>query len=219
MTDPRRFLRQASGRADRARPYGLPSVHTKQLIVLASDVVLEAVRGDGRAPVAVASELVQEGTLPACYRRRYDERFLAIFHNVVELTRNALVSDLPHVAATAWVLAALAIFREAVEIAARGGEGRKLLAAAIDPALPERLASSGEPLREELSALAGVAVEDTDVLALFELPPDASPEEHLPPGLREPDRELLLFENWLVPFGNPPRPYIAEDGRAWPAEA
>jgi hypothetical protein len=24
------------------------------------------------------------------------------------------------------------------------------------------------------------------------------------------------FENWLRPFGNPPRPQITYDGRAWP---
>jgi hypothetical protein len=203
---------------DVRRAHGALGYRTKQLIMLASDVRLEAVRGNGRGPAAVAAQLVDDGTLPGCYRSRYDEGFLDTFHNVVELTRNALVSDLANVPTTAGVLAALAILREARATVAAGGDGRQALAAAIDPRLPAFLARDGEGFRRELSELEGVRLEDTDVLALFTVPSDRDPDEHLRLALRDHDRALLRFENWLVPFGNPPRPRIAADGRVWPSD-
>jgi hypothetical protein len=203
---------------DIRRAHGAPSYRTKQLIVLASDVRLEAVRGNGRGPAAVAAELVEDGTLPVCYRSRYDQRFLDTFHNVVELTRNALVGDLGHVTTTAGVLAALAILREARATVATGGDGREALAAAIDPQLATLLAHDGDGLRKELSELEGTRLEDTDVLTLFTVPRDRDPEQHLRLALSDGDSALLRFENWLVPFGNAPRPRIATDGRAWPTD-
>jgi hypothetical protein len=101
---------------------------------------------------------------------------------------------------------------------ASGGDGRQALAAAIDPRLPALLARDGDGFRKELSELEGTRLEDTDVLALFTVPRDRDPEEHLALALSDGDRALLRFENWLVPFGNPPRPRIASDGRAWPAD-
>lgn len=196
---------------------GGPGVGAKQAVVLGAEVLLERLRGPGGAAGEPAGGLVGDGTLPGCYAERYDAGFLAVFHSVVELTRNMLVSDLPHVASTAGVLAALAILREARAALAARGAGREQLAAAIDPGLPARLAGGAARLAGELEALAGEALEDTDALLLFGLGPGEDPVRALAGALPERELALLRFENWLVPFGNPPRPQIAPDGRAWPA--
>lgn len=192
------------------------SYSTKQLIVLAADVVLESVSSGGGGAAVAADRLVERRILPACYRRRYDATFLERLHNVVEQARNALVSDLPFLANTASELAAHAIFTEANGILSARGEGRQDRAAAVDPSLPERLAAEAPRLTEELDSLFAATIEDADVLALFDLPADQEPDEHVT-ALGGPAAWFLLrFENWFVPFGAP-RPQIAYDGRAWPA--
>lgn len=203
---------------DPEREHASASYRAKQLIVLAADVVLGWLRGAERAPPHLAEDLVEAGVLPACYRRRYDQTFLVRFHNVLEHTRNALVSDLPFLATTSGELAAHAIFTESQRILSAGGQGREDEAAAVHPSLPEQLAVNTGHLADEIDLLRAATIEDAGVLALFDVPADQEPDEHLT-ELKGPDAcSLLRFENWLVPFGNAPRPFITYDGRAWPAQ-
>jgi hypothetical protein len=191
----------------------------KQLIVLAADALLDEVSLDGRDPESVAQRLVDEGVLPACCRRRYDRRFLESFHNVIELTRNLLVSDLPFAPCTASELAAHAILGSARELLEEHerGSGELVTGASNGPRrLPDLMVGERRVLRDGLDGLEAVVIEDADALYLFQVPANQEPEEHVRlPGATS-DVTLLAFENWLRPFGNPPRPQITYDGRAWP---
>jgi hypothetical protein len=192
---------------DAESEYVAVGVRTKQLILLASDVLLAALRRAESNTAEVVNQLISGRVLPSCYEDRYDRRFVRQFHNVVELTRNSVVGDLPHLANTAEELAGLAIFARCQSILDEGGAGTQDLAAAIDQELSGQLATDRAQIGGEIDSLAAILLEDGDVLTLFDLEPG-----------REPQGEALLrFDHWLVPFGNPPRPHIAADGRAWPA--
>jgi hypothetical protein len=188
------------------------SYRAKQLVVLAADGVLEAVALRGREPEAVADELTMARVLPLAERPRYDQAFLTLFHNVVETTRNVIVTDIPSLACTASELAANAILQQAraiLEVSGRGWEDR---AAGVHPDLPEQLEANRDHLASELDLLEVELVEDRAVLDLFETPEAGCG------GLATEAGSLLRFENWLIPYGRCPRPYISYDGRAWPAE-
>jgi len=182
----------------------------KQLIVLATDLLLDAVAFE--QPRA-AERLVAGRVLPARYRDRYDERFVHEFAAVVKLTRNLLVSDNPFLPDTLSELAAHAIFAHAKLVVGTQGEGVQQAAAAIDPTLPAGLEADSERLSGELDLLYDEVFEDTDVLALFDLPDGVDPVAEL--RLRPGERDLLRFENWRRPFGRVPRPHISDDARAW----
>lgn len=203
---------------DPEREHVTTSHRAKQVLLLASEVVLDQVSPLERDPAAVVERLIRARVLPACYRRRYDERFLEVFHNVIEQTRNALVSDVPFLANTASELAAHAVFREACGVLAGPGEEALDRAAYIDASLPQQLAVNGAHLADEVDLLSAAIVDDADVLLLFDIPPGEDPEEHLTPPDGPSGWSLLRFENWLVPFGGAPRPHITYDGRAWPTE-
>jgi hypothetical protein len=193
-----------------------PGAAAKQLIVLATDQLLAEVSLDGRDPDAVAQRLVDEGILPACCRRHYDRRFLESFYNVIELTRNLLVSDLPFAPHTAGELAAHAIFGGAREMLENHELGSGELVLSDNPGLPDLVLGERRVLRDGLDGLEAVVIEDADALYLFQVPANEAPEEHVRlPGATS-DVALLAFDNWLRPFGNPPRPQITYDGRAWP---
>ncbi len=196
---------------------GLASVgcRTKQLVVLATDVLLASI--EDRLPEVAAEYLVQDRILPACYRRHYDERFLDIFHNALELTRNSLVSDLPFASSTVGELAAHAILAQARTVVSERGRDWVREARKIDDGLADQLTSGWRRLSDDVDELEATAIEDSDVLYLFDVPADQEPEEHLTGLYRADDQSLLRFENWLVPFGNAPRPEITYDGRVWPA--
>jgi hypothetical protein len=203
---------------DPEREHSAVSYRAKQLLVLATDAVLEALTPVPAAhPTAVAGALVDAGMLPACYRRRYDAHFLRWFHNTGELTRNSLVGDLPYLANTAQELAAAAIFAECRLTLEHPEPGRRELAAAIDGELPEQLEANAAHVAEELDALQASVFDDGSVFGLFDLPLDREPGTPGPAGAPE-GQGLLRFEHWLVPFGNAPRPQITYDGRAWPSE-
>jgi hypothetical protein len=182
--------------------------------VLATDVLLEVAGGEN--PDAVPEQLVQERILPVCYRRQYDSRFLTIFHNVLEIARNALVSDIPFASTTAAQFAVCAILAQTKRIVC-GPLPWQAKAAAIDPDLPDAIPALKDELCAILDRIEAQALEDTDFLFLFDVPEGQAPDEHLVLRQRLGDFSLLHFENWLIPFGNPPRPRIAADGRAWPA--
>jgi len=201
---------------DPEREFAVAGRRTKQLIILATDVLVAKMAIHDRDPAALADQLVEHGILPGCYRSSYDERFLSAFGYVLELTRNLLVSDSPFVPNTAGELAAQAIFRQARMILAARGAGWEGHAADLDPRLPEQLSLNAMHLEDELEELQDATLEDHDVLALFNLPADDDPPLHLSAKLRPDERLLLRFENWLAPFGNVPRPHVTYDGRAWP---
>jgi len=190
--------------------YHAVDYRTKQLIVLATDLLLEAAAFE--QPRA-AARLVDGRVLPARYRDRYDARFVHEFASVVNLTRNLLVSDNPFLPDTLSELAAHAIFAHARLVVGTRGEGVQQSAAAIDPSLPARLEADHERLTVELDLLYDEVFEDLDVLALFDLPDGADPPAEL--RLRPGERDLLRFENWRRPFGRVPRPHITDDARAW----
>jgi hypothetical protein len=191
---------------DPEREQFAPSYRAKQLIVLAADALLAEVGLALDHPQALADELVGRRILPACYRPRYDAVFLERFHNVVELTRNALVSDLPFLANTTEELAAHAIFARAQWILSVTGEGLEEQARRVDPPLPGQLVKNGAYLADEIDSMFAAAIEDVDVLGLFDLPADQDVEEHIAAPGGPSAWSLLLFENWLVPFGGAPRP-------------
>jgi len=193
-----------------ASEYPTVDYRTKQLIVLATDLLLDAVAVE--QPRA-AGRLVDGRVLPARYRDRYDQRFVHEFAAVLKLTRNLLVSDNPFLPDTLSELAAHAIFAQGRLVVATRGEGVQQPAATIDPTLVARLEADNERLSEELDALYDEVFEDTDVLALFDLPDEADVATEL--RLRPGEGELLLFENWRRPFGRVPRPHITDDARAW----
>jgi hypothetical protein len=201
---------------DPEREHATASYRTKQLVVLATDLVLDRFRTLAENPACIARGLVREGFLPACYRRRYDGEFVRSFHNTLELTRNTLVSDIPFLPNTVSELAAHAIFREAKRILDEPSQRIRERAGGVHAGLPEQLEANRVHLHDEIDSLLGTVVEDTDVLALFDVPPDEEPEEHLTPP--NGGWSLLRFENWLIPFGRVPRAYITYDGRAWPTE-
>lgn len=190
---------------------------TKQLIVLATDVLLAELARAQDDPEGVAQQLIDDRVLPACYASRYDRRFLAGFHNTVELARNLLVGDLPFAPTTAGELAVHAILGRARRILADRGAGPQTDVISVEPILSRLLASDATNLYDGLEWLESMVIEDADALYLFDVPPDEEPDRHLRlPGATS-DIELLRFENWQFPFGNPPRPQITYDGRAWPA--
>jgi hypothetical protein len=189
----------------------------KELLVLASDLVLAQLAGLEREPAGVARRLVDAQLLPACYSDRYDRSFLEAFHNTLQLTRNALVCDLPCLPNTASELAAHAIFRHAFRATEQPSDAVLARADAIDPLLRERIVLNGEQLAEEVETLASTVLEDLDVVVLFDAPADQDPEEYMMLTDGAAGWSLLRFENWLVPFGGAPRPRIAHDGRAWPS--
>jgi hypothetical protein len=198
---------------DPERGYAAATYRTKQVIVLAADVLLGEIAS---GPVdRVADRLVAGRVLPACYRSRYDEAFVASFRGVVELTRNLLVSDAPFLPDSACELAAHAIFRQAEAIVAGKGRQWHSEAAAIDEALADQLERNHVWLAAEVESLKDAAFEDWDVLALFDLPAGEDPIAHLDAQLRPEERLALRFENWRVPFGTAPRPQISYDARAW----
>jgi hypothetical protein len=201
---------------DPEREYSAASYRTKQLIVLAADVVIDSVSVNDQGAACVVDRLVHDRLLPACYRSQYDEGFLEVFRVVLELTRNLLVSDTPFLFSTASELAAHAILAQAKRIATMRGAGVEQQAGAVDERLAEQLAANGSHLGEELEALEDAAIEDTDVLILFDVAADNDPGEFLSDRLRPAERRLLHFEHWLEPFGPIPRPHITYDGRAWP---
>jgi hypothetical protein len=201
---------------DPEREFGAASYRTKQLVVLAADLVLELLSpADGGTDVAI-NRAVGWGILPSCYRTRYDGQFLVAFRGATELTRNLLVSDAPFLPHTACELAAHAIFRHAEKLVACGSRGSLAQASAIDAALPEQLVRHRDHLARELEALKCSVLEDWDALLLFELPAGDDPVAGLHARLRQEERLALRFENWHVPFGSVPRPHITYDARAWP---
>lgn len=202
------------GPADAERAYAPASRRTKELIVLAADGLVEPLPPD-RDAAELADQLVSERVLPGCYRTHYDGRFLHTFRGVIELVRNLLVSDIPFVPDTVGELAAHAIFGQAQAILDADGRGWQRQAGQIDAALPDHLSGNRALLTDELASLKETVLEDTDVLLLFELPATDDSLEDLA-RLRPNERDLLRFENWRVPFGSAPRPYITYDARAWP---
>lgn len=192
------------------------SYRTKQLVILATDVVVaEMSIHDGDAD-ALADQLVRQRVLPGCYRTNYDEAFLWVFASALELTRNLLVSDAPFVPNTVGELAARAIFTTARTILTARGVGWEGQADELNPGLRQQLSANSAYLSDELESLRDATLEDDDLLGLFQVPEGDDPSDHLSPRLRSQERALLRFENWLVPFGNAPRPYVTYDGRAWP---
>lgn len=188
------------------------SYRTKQLLVLATDLLLDAVAFD---EPGAAERLVAGHVLPACYRDRYDEGFVEEFAAVVKLARNLLVSDNPFVPDTLSELAGHAIFSHARLVLEARGEGVQESAAAIDPTLPGALQTDHSQLNGELDLLYDDVFEDTDVLTLFDLPDAADPDSLARLRLRPGERDLLRFENWQRRFGRVPRPHITDDARAW----
>lgn len=65
---------------DPEREHAAVSFRAKQLIVLATDGVLEAAQLTDHDPAAAG--LVGARLVPACYAARYDAQFLHCFHNV-----------------------------------------------------------------------------------------------------------------------------------------
>lgn len=204
---------------DPEREFASASYRTKQLIILATDAVLARFSIHDDDQEGLTAQLVKDRVLPGCYQERYDECFLKTFAGVLAITRNLLVSDCPFVPNTFSELAARAIFTTAHRILAAQGVGWQGQAGDVDPRLPEQLEVNSTHLADELDAFQDATLEDTDVLALFSLPGDRDPAEYLSPQLRPAERLLLRFENWLIPFGNAPRPHITYDGRAWPVGA
>jgi hypothetical protein len=201
---------------DEAGEEAAPSAATKQLVVLAADQLSSEVLPTESDPEPTADQLVERGILPACYRPRYNRRFLDAFHNTLELTRNSLVGDLPVASSTLGELAAHAILRRARQILTERGQGCREQAGVVDPTLPDLLEACPPQLAEGLDYLVAAVIEDADVLYLFDVPAGQEPEDYLSlPGATS-DVSLLFFENWLRPFGNAPRPHVTYDGRAWP---
>lgn len=194
------------------------SYRAKQLVVLATDLLLASIACMRPGADAAADHLVEARVLPGCYRRRYDHRFLNSFRHTLEIARNLLVSDSPFLPNTASELAAHAILGRAHEVLADHGRDWIRPASAIDQRLPEQVTVNREYLADELASLEAAALEDTDVLALFEVPMDVEPDAHLSERLRPAERSMLRFENWLIPIATPPRPHITYDGRAWPVD-
>lgn len=188
------------------------SYRTKQLLLLASDLLLEQIP-PGIRREETAERLISEHVLPRCYRDRYDERFLQGFRRTIELTRNLLVADTPFLPDTISELAAHAILAQARRVLESGGEGYEPQAGEIDPALADQLARQSERLAEVLDLLADTVFEDDDVLLLLEVDEPAGLEQL---RLSEEDRRLLSFENWREPFGEVPRPELDDDDGAWP---
>ena len=108
---------------DPEREFASASYRTKQLIILATDVLLGDMSIDQEDPQALAAQLIEARLLPGCYRSRYGESFLQTFRHVLELTRNLLVSDSPFLPNTLAELAARAIFKRARLIVAGQGIG------------------------------------------------------------------------------------------------
>jgi hypothetical protein len=195
----------------------LVGFRAKQLLLLASDLVQDLIdpAEDGTASVG---RLVDAAVLPVCYRRRYDGRFVEHFCNSVEQTRNVLLSDIPFVGNTLAELAAHAIFNEAYRLLSSGPEEVRALSARLDRSLAEYLLENREAIGGELDTLFDATIQDADVIALFDVPADQEPDEHLTSAGVGHDSSLVHFENWLVPFGGAPRPYLTYDGRVWPSE-
>lgn len=198
---------------DPERHYASASYRTKQLILVATDAVIADLRPE-HGPDELVARLVMQKTLPGCYRPRYDTAFIDRFRRTTTVARNALVSDAPFLHNTASELAANAIFRQAAAIVAARGAGWESQASSIDFELALQLADNSVYIGTELRSLQDSTLEDTDVLALFDLPEGAEPG----PGVREDEGSMLRFENWFLPFGTAPRPFITYDGRAWPVE-
>jgi hypothetical protein len=203
---------------DPEREHVVASYRAKQVLLLATELVLDRLSPPEHDHAAVVERLTRKRILPVCYRRHYDERFIETFHNVTEQTRNTLVGDIPFLANTASELAAHAVFREACRVLAEPSEKAVDRAAYIDASLPQQLAVNRAHLADEVDSLSAAIVDDADVLLLFQVPPGEDPEEHLTPPDGPCGWSLLRFENWLVPFGGAPRPHITYDGRAWPTE-
>lgn len=194
------------------QPAASASFHARQLVVLASDLVLELFPPGVGKVSEVADGLIALRVLPGCYRDRYDQRFLEGFRRTIELTRNLLVSDTPFLPDTACELAAQAIFKQAKRVL-RSGEQYRFKACEIDPGLAEQLVEAWDELEGMLELLADSVFEDSDVELLFEID---QPEGLEQLRLRDEDRWLLRFENWREPFGEVPRPEISEEGGGWP---
>lgn len=177
---------------------------SKQLVVFATDVLLERIALDGRPAAEVADVLVRERVLPACYRRRYDEPFLTIFRGVVESVLHLLVSDTPSLPDTASELAAHAILAQAGEIVHAAAQAWRAAPIELDDGLGERFLHNQEQLARELDRLRELAFEDAHVRLLFELPADEDPVANLYARLRPEEQQRLRFENWRQPFGNVP---------------
>jgi hypothetical protein len=201
---------------DPEREHATASFRAKQLVILAADVVLAMLAA---ADQEAAERLIAGRVLPACYRRRYDRDFLESLHNTVEQTRNALVSDIPFLGSTASELAGHAIFTAALQILAEPDPANDERAAAIDPEFPGQLSANGAHLADEIDSLFAATLVDADFLALFEVPADQEPDEHLHAAAGPDAWRLLRFDDWFKPFGGAPRPHVTYDGRAWPSEA
>jgi hypothetical protein len=201
---------------DPERDLAAASYRTKQVILLATDELLDRIALDELGDPAIVQRLISDRVLPRCYLDRYDEPFLKEFRVVIELTRNLLVSDAPFLPDVASEVAAHAIFREAERVLAWGPNRCRAQAAAVDSGLPIQLARNSEHLARELELLRDSVLEDWDALLLFELPASEDPVADLHARLRPEERAALRFENWRVPFGAVPRPHITYDGRAWP---
>lgn len=200
---------------DVEREQFVASFRVKQLVVLATEFAMaEMALGTG-SPEDVASELITSGVLPACYEPRYGADFLQTFQRVCGLTRNLLVSDSPYLPDTMSELAAHAIFRQAYATLDTDPEVWEPEALAIDPQLPRHIRGARQHLAEELTLLRDVALQDTDVRLLFEVPAGETPEAYLGPSAIPDDAALLRLENWRAPFGCAPRPVVTYDGRAW----
>jgi hypothetical protein len=183
---------------------------TIQLLELGTKLVLEAA---GLDEFSSASRLVADRVLPALYSDRYDEEFLRAFCLSIELTRDALSRESPHLPDTLSELAGHAIFRQARGAIQTRGRGCLDLASQVDPRLPDQLERDPQGLRRELERLYETAFEHTDVLVLFRLEnPDAI--EHL--KLAPEARERLRFENWQAAVGAHRRPDVSQTSRARP---
>src|SRR4051812_35661707 len=150
------------------------SYRAKQVLLVASDSMLDWLSTADREPARVAARLIDRRVLPGCYRQRYDRAFLERFFNVVEQTRNALVSDLPFLANTASELAAHAIFSEAQRILVAGREAHER-EASLQRSSPDQIAARAASVAQELDALYAVTLEDADVVALFSVAIDREP--------------------------------------------
>lgn len=188
------------------------SYRTKQLLLLASDLLLEQIPAAGRGKDG-ADRLISEHVLPRCYRDRYDERFLQGFRKTTQLTRNLLVSEAPFLPDTISELAAHAILTRARGVLDVSGKGYEVQAFEVDPSLAQVISHQPERLGEMLQLVADTVFEDTDVLALFDLD---DPGGIAQLQLRDEDRRLLRFENWREPSGEVPRPEVTGDDGAWP---
>lgn len=200
---------------DVEREQFVASFRVKQLVVLAAEFALADMRLDTGPPEDVASELITSGVLPACYQPRYDAEFLQTLQRVCGLTRNLLVSDSPYLPDTMSELAAHAIFRQAYATLGTNPEVWELEALAIDPQLPKHIRDARQHLAEELTLLRDVALQDTDVRVLFDVPGGETPEAYLGRSAIPDEAAPLRFENWRAPFGCAPRPVVTYDGRAW----